>query len=189
MASSIQCQEGACSSRCLREWGRDTCYGVAGAAVSVTAGYGAMAGSTYLLRSWGFRGALWTPFWLYESAKALRPPWVQTAVKLFSLLFVALIGPIAEEKIFRGLFYDWQESKGSVPDSRGARVERVLLNGVLFGLLHSRPLYGWALLPLILVSIVSGVVFASLREITGSHFAPTVAHCLNNTFVIGCYFL
>ena len=84
------------------------------------------------------------------------------------VVFVAVLAPVAEELVFRGvLFRKWRRTLGPV--------KSLLLSSALFGVLH-----GDTMLPL----AISGLSFALLYTSTRTLWAPIVAHILNNSFVV-----
>ncbi len=87
------------------------------------------------------------------------------------LLFIVtvVLAPVFEELFFRGLFYPALRRRVGVTAA-------IVLNGVIFGILHFQPLY---MLSLILV----GVVLAYLYEKTDSLAAPMITHALYNLVV------
>jgi membrane protease YdiL (CAAX protease family) len=84
------------------------------------------------------------------------------------VVFVALLAPVAEELVFRGvLFRKWRRTLGPV--------KGLFLSSVLFGVLH-----GGTMLPL----AVSGLSWALLYTRTRTIWAPILAHVLNNSFSV-----
>lgn len=84
------------------------------------------------------------------------------------VVFVALLAPVAEELVFRGvLFRKWRRTLGPV--------KGLLLSSALFGVLH-----GGTMLPL----AISGLSFALLYTSTRTLWAPILAHILNNSFSV-----
>jgi membrane protease YdiL (CAAX protease family) len=95
---------------------------------------------------------------------------------LASLLALAVLAPIVEEIIFRGLLYGWIEGrwgwKAALP-----------VSAIAFALAHFDPTYMILVLPL-------GVLFSWLRWRTGSLLPSIVAHMVNNGFaVLSAYWL
>lgn len=82
------------------------------------------------------------------------------------ILFIAVIGPIVEEVVFRGVLYSVLKRKMGV-------LAAALLSGFMFGLLH-RDL---ELLPQL---TIMGFVLAIVYERTGRLSASIVAHGINN---------
>ncbi len=83
------------------------------------------------------------------------------------LFYVAVIGPVFEEFLLRGLMYGGMR-----------RTNRILFAGIasaaFFGIMHgnfSQIFYAFAV----------GLIFACEREITGSMWVPMIHHLLNNT--------
>jgi membrane protease YdiL (CAAX protease family) len=85
------------------------------------------------------------------------------------LVVVVVLAPIFEELFFRGLFYP------ALRRTLGP-TSAVILNGVIFGIIHFQPLF---MVSLILV----GIVLAYLYEKTDSLVAPIMAHALYNAVV------
>ena len=86
------------------------------------------------------------------------------------IFVVVVLAPVFEELFFRGLFYP---SLRRVVGPRSA----IVLNGLVFGLLHFQPLF---MISLILV----GIVLAYLYEKTDSLVAPIMTHSLYNLAVV-----
>lgn len=96
----------------------------------------------------------------------LRP---ETPGAVGALLVVVLVGPIAEEMLFRG----WLQ--------RGLR----LLLGPNVGLVAASALFGAMHGPLLTVPIgLLGFLFGWLRERSGGLAAPIVAHMLHNSIMV-----
>ena len=90
------------------------------------------------------------------------------------LLCVAIVGPIVEELFFRGMLYP-------VMRRHAPAWIAVLLNAGVFAALHFIPI----MLPML---FVSGIVFALVRERTGSLVPGMLIHGLQNaSFVIALY--
>lgn len=94
---------------------------------------------------------------------------LETAATVGALLVVVLVGPIAEEMLFRG----WMQ--GGLRLLLGPTAA-VVLTAVLFGALHGLLLT----LPLGLL----GFLFGWLRERSGGLAAPVLAHMLHNTIMV-----
>lgn len=89
---------------------------------------------------------------------------------MLTLLALAVIVPIGEEVVFRGIVQQaCRTGLGPMP--------AVLLSGALFGLLHLQP---WYSLPLVATGIVLGLVY----EITGTLWASVLLHVLYNGLVL-----
>ncbi len=81
-------------------------------------------------------------------------------------LFTAVIAPVCEECTFRGILYTGFRKNGSA-------VQAILLTAVLFGAFHMN-------LNQMVYAMVLGVVFAVLREVTGSIVPSIVCHITVN---------
>jgi membrane protease YdiL (CAAX protease family) len=90
---------------------------------------------------------------------------------LVALLVLGVLGPIAEELVFRGLLYGWL--RGFLPFWLTA-----ILTSVLFGLVHGE----WAH---VIVATILGFALAVIRERSGSLWPPILAHCVNNLVAVG----
>jgi uncharacterized protein len=91
----------------------------------------------------------------------------QRAAILFTLAAV-LVAPVVEETLFRGYLYPVvARSFGMVPG--------VILTGTIFGLLHSRQLWGgwWQIFLLVVVGIVLTLVRAVTRTVWTSYVVHT----------------
>lgn len=86
----------------------------------------------------------------------------------------AIIAPIVEELIFRGLLYQWLRSRTNVAIA-------VLLSGAIFGAIHMIPIAFPAL-------FVVGVVLALAFQWSKSLWVPITLHVFQNAFVISLIF-
>ena len=101
----------------------------------------------------------WPPSDL-QMARALSP------MGLATFLVTAVIGPIAEELIFRGMLFKlWEEKWGWLP--------AMILSSAVFGLYHAGFWHAF----------VHGIVFAILYRRTGSLVAPILAHGFSNALL------
>lgn len=123
-------------------------------------------------------------------------------IALFPLLCV--IGPIAEEKVFRGNLQGFFTSRftslferfgcSSYLSSLVARVLSVLMASVIFGLLHftnailflCNPL---VFLPQVVATTIMGLMFGLAKECTGDLSMPIGMHVGNNTLAYAAYLL
>jgi membrane protease YdiL (CAAX protease family) len=83
---------------------------------------------------------------------------------------VALLGPLAEELMFRGVLFDAIERAGGP-------IVAVLGTTVLFGLVHMDPSQGIPLL-------VTGAWFGTIRAVTGSVWPAVACHVANNALAV-----
>ena len=86
------------------------------------------------------------------------------------VILLAVIPPLVEELIFRGIFFGSYRKAGMT----GA----ALMSGLLFGCFHlniNQALYAF----------VIGIVFAYMVEATGSLWSSVIAHFAVNTYSIG----
>lgn len=86
-------------------------------------------------------------------------------------LFVMFVGPIVEEYIFRGLFFNLFFKK----DTRLNNVVGIFVNGVLFGLMHETSLSIY----LVLYSVM-GMILASVYLFAKDIKSSIVVHIINN---------
>ena len=101
-------------------------------------------------------------------------PW-QSAPLLASamrVLAVCLLGPTAEELLFRGVIFSWLKER--IPLTL-----TILLTAVGWALLHWS--YSW---PVIGVIVVDGVLLGAARARTGSVVPPIIMHALYNLYAI-----
>lgn len=87
----------------------------------------------------------------------------------YCLVVAVLLGPLAEELVFRGYLY------GAAKQALGAG-KALLLTSALFGLIHG---VQYAV-PIALL----GLLFGWLRERSGGLAAPILAHVLHNSIVV-----
>lgn len=95
----------------------------------------------------------------------------------FVLVFTvgAIIAPIVEEMLFRGLLYQWLRS-------RTGAIAAILLSGAIFSVVHFIPVL---FLPLFVVGVVLGAVF----EWTRSLWITITLHFFQNALAISVLFL
>ncbi len=114
----------------------------------------------------------------------LQSDWVQEVVEIVqepgqlpvSLLLIAGLGPLAEELVFRGLFYAWLEGRWR------ARVA-FLASSLAFAAAHWEPAS-------IALSLLPGLFFGGLRWRSNSLVPSLVAHVINNAaFVLAAKYL
>lgn len=99
----------------------------------------------------------------------------QIAGSTFLTAVVAIIGPIVEEIVFRGYFFN--KLKGIAPVVLSA-----IISAVLFGVFHlnlNQFCYAFAV----------GVIFALAKYVSGSIWVPMIVHCLINIFGLVALFL
>lgn len=161
----------------------DLHLGAIGSAASLSTGYVLMETSVCLMKKWGLSHTQpQTFFQFYETLSQIGQGLLRSILKCLAVIYVILIVPIVEEWFFRDLLYSFQESGHRQQDSLGLCIYRVISNGILFGAFHVSVFQGWANIPIVTVTTVAGIVFATLREMTGNARASTVAHSLNNSF-------
>jgi membrane protease YdiL (CAAX protease family) len=103
---------------------------------------------------------------LKDAMKVVREP----RSFLLSLGVLALLAPLAEELVFRGLLYGWLEGRW------GPRVALVA-SSIAFAAAHIEPAHILLVLPL-------GFLFGWLRSRTGSLVPSVVAHMANNATAV-----
>jgi membrane protease YdiL (CAAX protease family) len=110
------------------------------------------------------------------SQLGIEPQGVKQVVKgltgnvLVSLLLLAVLAPLVEELVFRGLLFGWIAGRwGGLP--------AWLVSSVAFAAAHYEPAHAVLVLPL-------GLLFGWLRWRTGSLVPSLVAHILNNAFAL-----
>ena len=91
-------------------------------------------------------------------------------VLALTVLLACLIGPVAEELLFRGVLYPALRRRLS-------RVAAMLISGIAFALIHTNVM---GLLPIVLL----GVTLAYLYERTGSIAGPIALHMAHNTLLM-----
>ena len=119
--------------------------------------------------------------WMFASDRLIhwRGPWEfrpwQAAPLLASamrLLAVCLLGPAAEELLFRGAIFSWLRER--IPLAL-----TILLTAVGWALLHWS--YSWAVIGVI---VVDGILLGAARARTGSVVPPIIMHALYNLYAI-----
>jgi len=88
------------------------------------------------------------------------------------LLITSTLPPFTEEVLFRGIFLEYLMERMNFLSS-------ALLSSLLFALLHSP---GYSFFPLI--PFLGGLVFALLKEKSGSLWAPILFHSLGNALLL-----
>jgi len=101
-------------------------------------------------------------------------PWVQApiAASALRILAVCVLGPAAEELLFRGLLFRWL----------GDRLPVVAVIGITaasWALLHWS--YSWAVIGVI---VIDGLLLGLARWRTGSILPPIVMHAIYNLYAI-----
>ena len=101
-------------------------------------------------------------------------PWLRTPLPavVMRVLAVSLLGPIAEELIFRGWLFGMLEKRVGVGLT-------ILLTAVGWALLHYS--YSWLV---ILVIVVDGILLGLARWRTRSVYGPMAMHALYNLYAI-----
>jgi membrane protease YdiL (CAAX protease family) len=101
-------------------------------------------------------------------------PWIEAPLLASALrvLAVCILGPTAEELIFRGWFFGWLEPR------IGAALT-ILVTAAGWAVLHYD--YPWQV---ILVILVDGILLGLARWRTRSVFPPIVMHLLYNLYAI-----
>jgi membrane protease YdiL (CAAX protease family) len=101
-------------------------------------------------------------------------PWlaVPLAASAMRVLAVGILGPIAEELLFRGWFF-------GLLDKRVGPVLTIVVTGVGWALLHYD--YPWQVIAVI---VVDGLLLGLARWKTRSVFPPMVMHALYNLYAI-----
>lgn len=101
-------------------------------------------------------------------------PWIEAPLAASSMrvLAVCLLGPIAEELVFRGWFYDLLRKRVRTPPT-------IFITAVGWAALHSS--YSWAV---ILVIVVDGLLLGIARWRTRSVYVPIGMHALYNLYAI-----
>lgn len=116
--------------------------------------------------------------------------------KILLAPFICVIGPILEEKIFRGDLQDLLKDKlKSFYTNRGfsdsaantaARVTSVFFSSIIFGVIHfSNALCFWCnpvlFLPQVIAATLMGFIFGFAKEFSGELSLPIGMHIGNNT--------
>jgi membrane protease YdiL (CAAX protease family) len=101
-------------------------------------------------------------------------PWMEAplAASAFRILAVCILGPAAEELLFRGLLFRW------LSDGLPMWVT-IVVTGVGWALLHWS--YSWAVIGVI---VIDGLLLGLARWRTGSIAPPILMHALYNFYAI-----
>lgn len=163
----------------------DILLGAGGSAVSLSLGYGALSYTRRVMENWGVgTTGSQSYFHLYDVIGTVSSGLLRGILKTVAIFYIVVLIPIVEEWFFRGVMYSWQEATAPAENKMSARIFRVLSNGLVFGAFHFNLLLGWTSIPIVVVSTIAGIVFSSLRELSGDFWASTVAHSLNNSAVL-----
>jgi len=122
-------------------------------------GWGALG--IFLMQSAGFVG---TFFGQAEPSPAHGEPWVMT------ILLRVMLVPILEESLYRGLLLNIAAPADS---SRQSMAFPVVVQGILFGLLHSSP-------AAMLYAMAGGILLGIFAVKSGSLRFPMAVHIVNN---------
>ena len=97
--------------------------------------------------------------------------WSSSWIEILLLfLMIAIVGPIAEELMFRGYILD------SIQRLHGDRVA-IIISAILFGLIHLNPY-------IIGTAIIGGLIYGWIRVKTGSLLPCIAAHMMWNTMAL-----
>jgi len=101
-------------------------------------------------------------------------PWMQAplAASAFRMLAVCILGPAAEELLFRGLLFRWLSDRVPVQAT-------IAITAVAWALLHWS--YLWAVIGVI---VIDGLLLGLARWRTGSIAPPIAMHALYNFYAI-----
>jgi len=143
-------------------WNKVLLYGLVGAPVSLATSYGVLF--LILMVIYALAGRI------PEQLRGGELPTSGPAALALTVFVVVVLAPVFEETFFRGLLYPTLRNRLGV---WGA----VLLNGLIFGVLHFQPLY------MLSLSLV-GAILAYLYEKTESIVASMLAHGLYNALVV-----
>lgn len=160
----------------------DLYLGTSAAAASLTSGFIALRGSTALLDAAGYKFKTAQSFFLLpDKIGAIKNSLLRGALKAFSVFSIVILAPIVEEWLFRYEIYKWQE------EDPAPKAYRIMSNAVIFGAFHYSIFLGMANIPIVLCASISGVVFATLREMRGNCYASVIAHSINNAVLLLLY--
>jgi hypothetical protein len=109
--------------------------------------------------------------WLQMGDPKPWPPYPMLIVAL-RILAIGILGPIAEELLFRGMLY-------SRLSPRIGAAATIILLAVVWSVIHIR--YEWSTIALI---CVDGLIFGYARHRTGSVYTPMAMHMLGNLYSI-----
>lgn len=106
--------------------------------------------------------------WIEESMQSHINNWsgIDTQPYIWSLLSVAVLGPIVEELLFRGLVFHYLEK------IRGGWFP-ILISGIAFGVWHGEPIQ---CVYTAIIGVVFGIVYARVRDLR----VVILLHVLNN---------
>ncbi len=105
-----------------------------------------------------------------QMTEAIQGMTMTPALAAVSVAMIAVLAPIGEEMLFRGLLFGWLRAHWPFWLT-------ALVTSALFGLAHGNLEYA-------VVAGILGLLLAYLRERTGSLWASIGAHILNNAFAV-----
>ena len=122
--------------------------------------------------------------------------------KIFLAPFVCVLGPILEEKMFRGDLQETLKDKFEFfylnrgfsysAANTAARVTSVLFGSIIFGLIHfTNAIVFWCnpvlFLPQVVAATIMGLIFGLAKELSGELDMPVAMHVGNNTLAWAHY--
>lgn len=124
--------------------------------------------------------ALWvvwmviTELLLHAIGKGEPHPWppYPLLIVVLRVLAIGILGPIAEELLFRGMLYSRLSPRIGVAAT-------IILLAVVWAVIHTR--YDWVTIAII---CADGLLFGYARHKTGSVYTPMAMHILGNLFSI-----
>ncbi|NGX39665.1 MAG: hypothetical protein KR126chlam1_00998 [Chlamydiae bacterium] len=153
-------------------WKTSVLYGSVGAGLSLAAEEGAFSLMTRFGADCSSRANYIT---MVDSLSGVHPL-IRVVLKILAFVYLAVLFPIYEEWFFRDAL--WIEVKEEAPIYKGLRITS---NVAIYGASRLSPVGGVVNLIAFVGAVAEGVVFAALREWSGSWKVPAVAHVLHSS--------
>ncbi len=109
---------------------------------------------------------------------------ISTILKTYYYGSLGFFCPIFEEYIFRDKLFCWIEKHQINPSSIISRIFKIVITGVLFGVIHCSLFQGWYNIPILITISLGGIILGILREYKQNIISSTTYHITNNTIAI-----
>jgi len=124
---------------------------------------------------------VWLALWWLASAVAavIVGHWIRYTSGACAIVCFVVLGPLQEELLFRGALYEWAERAWPTPGRWGPVAATTVPFALQHFQFHGYRLSGAALLQ-VAFTVPMGIVFARLRQDSGSVWPGWVVHVLTN---------
>jgi membrane protease YdiL (CAAX protease family) len=126
-------------------------------------------------------GCVWLAVWLFGSTLGaiIAGHWIRYTSGTSAILCFAVVGPLQEELLYRGALYEWAERSWSAEHTWAPVIATTVPFALQHFQFHRYHLSSAALLQ-VGFALPMGVVFARLRQVSGSIWPGWVVHVLTN---------